>query len=75
MFENKKFNDIHATRYIMSWVRMGGKLKYGKDVEDFNNWLLSLGLSEEDADYIVLLATNGKLELEVNAKAFLAKCH
>ena len=75
MFENKKFDDIHATRYIMSWVRMGGKLKYGKEIEDFNNWLLSLGLSEEDADYIVLLATNGKLELEVSAKAFLAKCH
>lgn len=75
MFENKKFDDIHATRYIMSWVRMGGKLKYGKDVEDFNNWLLSLGLSEKDADYITSLATCGKLELEVSAKAFLAECH
>ena len=75
MFENKKFNDIHATRYIISWVKMGGKLKYGKDVEDFQNWLLSIGLSEEDADYIVLLATCGKVELEVNAKTFLAKCH
>lgn len=75
MFENKKFNDIHATRYIVSWVRMGGQLKYGKDVDDFHNWLLSIGLNEEEADYIELLATNGKLELEVSAKAFLAKCH
>ena len=75
MFENKKFNDIHATRYIMSWVRMGGKLKYGKEIDNFEKWLLSIGLNEEEADYIVLLATNGKLELEVSAKAFLANCH
>ena len=75
MFENKKFNDIHATRYIVSWVRMGGELKYGKDVGNFEEWLLSLGLNAEEADYIVLLATCGKLELEVNAKEFLAKCH
>ena len=75
MFENKKFNDIHATRYIMSWVRMGGKLKYGKEIEDFEKWLRSLGLNEDEANDIVLLATNGKLELEVSAKAFLANCH
>ena len=75
MFENKKFNDIHATRYIVSWVRMGGKLRYGKDIEDFCNWLSSIGLSEEEVNYIELLATNGKMELEVSAKAFLAECH
>ena len=75
MFENKKFNDIHATRYIVSWVRMGGELRYGKGVDDFYNWLLSLGLNEEEADYITEIARCGKLELEVSAKKFLAKCH
>lgn len=72
MFENKKFNEIHATRYIMSWVRMGGKLgHFGEGVDDFREWLRSLNLEEGDIDYIVCLAQNGKLELESSAKAFL----
>ena len=75
MFENKKFNDIHTTRYIASWVKMGGKLKYGMDVENFYNWLLSTGLTEEEADYVTEIARGGKLELEVSAKKFLAECH
>ena len=75
MFENKKFYDIHATRYIVSWVKMGGMLRYGEDIDDFHNWLLSLGLTEDEANYIELLATNGKMELEVSAKKFLAERH
>lgn len=73
MFENKLINGIHATRYIMSWVREGGQLCTGGDIDDFNEWLLSLGLSEDDADYIKYLATNGKLELETSAMKFLNK--
>lgn len=72
MFTNKQINGyIYATRFIASWVRKGGKLQYGKDIDNFYEWLLSLGLSKEDADDIKFLATNGKLELEISAKEFL----
>lgn len=72
MFTNKQINGyIYATRFIASWVRKGGKLQYGKDIDNFYKWLLSLGLSKEDADDIKFLATNGKLELEISAKEFL----
>lgn len=72
MFENKVINGIHATRYIMSWVREGGMLKCRDEgVDDFQKWLLSLGLAEDDAQYIVYLAMNGKLELETSANNYL----
>ncbi len=71
MFENKNINGIYATRFIASWVRKGGQLKYGEDIDNFHDWLLSLGLSKEDADDIKFLATNGKLELEDSARKFL----
>ena len=72
MFENNLINGIHATRYIMSWIRKGGKLRLGEDIDNFYEWLLSLNLSEEDADYIKFIATNGKLELETSAMRFLS---
>lgn len=72
MFENKQINGYtYATRYIASWTNEGGKLRTGKDHDNFYEWLLSLGLNEEDAKYIKYLATNGKLELEISAKRFL----
>lgn len=73
MFENRMINGYtYATRFIMSWVRMGGKLgKHGEGIDDFKKWLKSLDLSDEDIRGIVFLATNGKLELEISAKAFL----
>jgi len=72
MFENKVINGyIYATRFIASWVRKGGKLRYGEDIDNFHEWLLSLGLSEDDANHIKFLATNGKLELEASAQKFL----
>ena len=72
MFENKPINGYtYATRFIASWVREGGKLRTGKDIDNFYEWLLSLGLSKEDADNIKFLATNGKMELEYSAKMFL----
>ena len=74
MFENKKINDIHATRYIMSWVRVGGQLGlHGEGVDEFREWLESMKLDEDDISDIVYLATNGKMELESNAKWFLNK--
>lgn len=73
MFENKQINGYtYATRYIASWLREGGQLQYGEDIDNFYKWLLSTGLSKEDADHIKFLATNGKMELEYKAKMFLA---
>ena len=73
MFENKVINGYtYATRFIMSWVRSGGKLdKRGRGYNDFRKWLESLGLKTEDIEDIMLLAENGKLELEVSAKNYI----
>ena len=73
MFENKVINGYtYATRFIMSWVRSGGKLdKRGGGYNDFRKWLKSLGLKTEDIEDIMLLAENGKLELEVSAKNYI----
>ena len=60
----------YETRFIMSWIRAGGGLYYGEDIDDFREWLSSLGLSNDDVRHIVFLATNGKLELETSAKMF-----
>ena len=40
MFENKVIDGYtYATRFIMSWVRSGGKLdKIGKGDDDFRRW-------------------------------------
>lgn len=69
MFENVLIKNIHATRFIMSWVRKGGELRtpYG----DFNDWLESLGLTEEERDPILRIAGNGRMELEMSAKTFI----
>lgn len=72
MFENKIIKGVHATRYIASWIREGGKLGYfGEGVDDFNKWLKSLGLSDEDIEDIMYLARNGRLELETSARNFM----
>lgn len=74
MFENKQINGYtYATRFIASWLRSGGQLRYEKDYDNFYEWLLSLGLDKEDADHIKFLAMNGKMELEHEAKKFLNK--
>lgn len=70
-FENKVFNGEYASRYIASWIVVGGQLRYGKDVDNFKEWLLSIGLNQDEADYITELARCGKLELQENAKRFL----
>ena len=72
-FENKSIRGIYATRFIASWLRMGGMLYTREDVDDFCSWLSSLGLEMDDINAIVFLAITGKLELEVAAKAFLKK--
>ena len=74
MFENKAINGyIYATRFIMSWVRSGGTFdKYGQGYDDFREWLESLELKTEDIEDIMFLAQNGKLELEVSARNYIA---
>ena len=67
MFENKLYNGIHATRYIASWYNSGGQPWLG----DFEDWLMSLGLTAAEAREIWNMATCGKLELEVSAKEFI----
>jgi uncharacterized membrane protein len=73
MFENKQINGYtYATRFIMSWVRVGGTFsKRGEGYKEFEDWLRILGLSDEDVEYVVNLARNGKLELEVSAKNYM----
>lgn len=73
MFENKAINGyVYATRFIASWIKVGGQLRTGKDIKDFKDWLKSIGeISDDDIDRIVFLATNGRLELENHARRFL----
>lgn len=72
MFENRQINGyIYETRFIASWLREGGQLRTGKDYDNFYEWLLSLGLNQDDADHIKFLASNGKMELENSARKFL----
>ena len=56
MFTNKQINGyVYATRFIMSWVRMGGRLgKRGEGVDDFRNWLTSLNLEKGYRTYRIL---------------------
>ena len=71
MFENVLVQGVHVTRYIMSYIRMGGDLS--KHAWEFEEWLESLGLSEAEVDTIVRIANNGRLELELSAAKFLAE--
>lgn len=71
MFTNKQINEIYETRYIASWLKAGGKLYYGEDIDEFSAWLKTLGLSNDEVYHVVALATCGKLELEINAERFI----
>lgn len=70
-FENIVIKGVHATRYIMSWIRMGGEVHRLNGQSDFGDWLKSLGLTDEECDNIVRIATNGRMELETSAKQYL----
>jgi hypothetical protein len=73
MFKNNLIGEIHETRFIASWLRAGGQLYYVEDIDDFQGWLLSLGLNEDEAYHVINLATCGKMELEHSAREFLKK--
>ena len=70
-FENVVIRGIHASRFIMSWVRSGGELDWRAGYSEFNEWLKSLGLDENEISAITEIARNGKMELETSATAFL----
>lgn len=69
-FENAlTHNGIHYSRYISSWRRMGGKIYHGGL---FEKWLREKEqLTEEEINDIMEMATNGKMELEGSAQAFM----
>ena len=69
-FDNVRIKGVHASRYIMSYLREGGEANYR---DKFRKWLKSLPmeLTEEEIDHILEIYSNGKLEFEINAKSFL----
>lgn len=82
-FENKVINGIFASQYVAAWVKECGGCedhyikKDGKieRVWPFRKWLEQLlingrHLTDDEVRFITNFATNGKLELEVNAKKF-----
>ena len=70
MFENKKtHNGIYYSRYIASWRNVGGKI-YREGL--FEQWLREVQkLTDEEICDIMLMAENGKIELEGSADRFL----
>ena len=72
-FKNIQIRGIHSSRWIMSWIKGGGKLNWYGGVSDFDNWLESLGLTEEEIDVIRDMAKNGKAELESSTRVYLKK--
>ena len=77
MWSNKTECGIHATRFIMSWVREGGTFsRRGIGYDAFEEWLKTLivdgkPLSDQDVNHILGLAKNGKMELEYSARTFI----
>ena len=72
-FKNFTVRDYaHASRFIASWLRSGGKLgEYESDYELFRKWLVTIGVTPENVKKISFLAENGKMELENMAAKFL----
>ena len=73
MFDNKKFEGIHYSRFIASWTNEVGPVFY-----EFKDWLRTLTINgkkipESVIDEIYEMGSTGKLELELSAKAFYKK--
>lgn len=69
MYDNKKSVDgIHYTRYIASWMRT---VTNSSAYRDFEHWLISLGLPQDDINNILEIARGGKMELEHSAENFV----
>lgn len=72
-WENKIYEGIHYSRFIVSYAKAGGYLGRRRE---FECWLHTLTINgkpipDEVINDISFLATNGKLELEDSAREFL----
>lgn len=74
-WENKvtTAHGIPYSRYIASYMKEAEKLGTKVYRDSFEEWLLSIGVDEDEASDIVEMATNGKLELETSARIFIQK--
>lgn len=79
-FENELIRGISISRYIASWTRMGYPIEKAhrrlNQYGFFIAWLRQLTLdgehlTEDEVWRIYHVATNGKLELQENAKKFM----
>ena len=68
--EGKVIN-IPYSRFVASWILVGGHLKTIDDLNHFKEWLRSLKIDEDDVHNISEMATNGKLELQSSAHKFI----
>lgn len=68
-----KAHGIPYSRYIASYRKEAEKLGTKLYRDTFEEWLLSIGVNEDEASDIVEMATNGKLELETSARIFIQK--
>ena len=71
---SKDIRGIPVTRYVASWYIGGGK----RSINQVRKWLATLiingeHLSGEEIEELAQCIVNGKLELEVSAKRFLAQ--
>ncbi|WP_458459319.1 hypothetical protein [Pseudobutyrivibrio sp.] len=71
-FENKlSSQNVHYSRYIASFVKECSRLGVRFGYDKFLNWLTGLGLKEDEAMDIAMLAFCGRVELEVSATKYL----
>lgn len=71
-FENKKTEqqEVHYTRYIISWMRAGGHICDCYD-EQFDKWLEANGVNETERCEIEEMFATGKMELETSARTYI----
>ena len=74
-FENKIYEGIHYSRFIASWVKVGGELR-SRNAYLMKDWLRQLIINDKPIPEEVIMeiynfATNGKLELQANARNFI----
>lgn len=77
MFENKRteWGGVEYSRLICSWLKVGGVIYgYGPlDAVGFHKWLKeNCHCTDAEVHDIYLMAINGKLEYENDARKFLA---
>ena len=72
MLENTKVNGIHMSRYVSSWMNVGGEFIGTWEDSSFSRWLKTVDVDDEqDIHDMWELATCGKFELERSAEKYL----